>query len=144
MHVSEERERERERASVLGTTCQVCVDFEWSKRLIQTFASGAGHLTASSDVYSFGVVLLELLTGKRSLDKSRPVKQRALVDWATPSLADKKKVLHIVDPKLDADCPQRDVQKVARLACHCLDQNPKARPFMRDVVDYLESLQRAV
>ncbi|CAL9129787.1 unnamed protein product [Musa acuminata var. zebrina] len=103
-----------------------------------------GHLTASSDVYSFGVVLLELLTGKRSLDKSRPVKQRALVDWAAPSLADKKKVLHIVDPKLDADCPQRDVQKVARLACHCLDQNPKARPFMRDVVDYLESLQRAV
>ncbi|THU59258.1 hypothetical protein C4D60_Mb07t00240 [Musa balbisiana] len=100
--------------------------------------------TSHNDVYSFGVVLLELLTGKRSLDKSRPVKQRALVDWAAPSLADKKKVLHIVDPKLDADCPQSDAQKVARLACHCLDQNPKARPLMRDLVDLLEPLQRAV
>ena len=30
-----------------------------------------GHLTAKSDVYSFGVVLLELLTGRRSVDKRR-------------------------------------------------------------------------
>ncbi|KAJ8460695.1 hypothetical protein OPV22_033621 [Ensete ventricosum] len=103
-----------------------------------------GHLTASSDVYSFGVVLLELLTGKRPLDKSRPVKQRTLVDWAVPSLADKKKVLHIVDPRLAADCPQKDAQRIAKLACYCLDQNPKARPLMRDVVDYLEPLQIAV
>ncbi|RZR81665.1 hypothetical protein BHM03_00007946 [Ensete ventricosum] len=132
------------KASVLGTIGQGCVAFEWSKRLIQTFASGSGHLTASSDVYSFGVVLLELLTGKRPLDKSRPVKQRTLVDWAVPSLADKKKVLHIVDPRLAADCPQKDAQRIAKLACYCLDQNPKARPLMRDVVDYLEPLQIAV
>ena len=29
----------------------------------------AGHLTAKSDVYSFGVVLLEMLSGRRALDK---------------------------------------------------------------------------
>ncbi|KAI4376682.1 hypothetical protein MLD38_014418 [Melastoma candidum] len=31
-----------------------------------------GHLTSKSDVYSFGVVLLEILTGRRSMDKKRP------------------------------------------------------------------------
>ena len=30
-----------------------------------------GHLTTRSDVYSFGVVLLELLTGRLAVDKSR-------------------------------------------------------------------------
>ena len=43
-----------------------------------------GHLTARSDVYSFGVVLLELLTGRRSVDKTRPSKEQSLVDWARP------------------------------------------------------------
>ncbi|GFZ20812.1 protein kinase superfamily protein [Actinidia rufa] len=27
------------------------------------------------------------------------------------------------------------------LAYHCLNRNPKARPLMRDIVDYLEPLQ---
>ena len=30
-----------------------------------------GHLTTRSDVYSFGVVLLELLTGRLAIDKTR-------------------------------------------------------------------------
>ncbi|KAK1653147.1 hypothetical protein QYE76_070952 [Lolium multiflorum] len=39
-----------------------------------------GHLTAKSDVYSFGVVLLELLTGRRSVDKNRRGREQNLVD----------------------------------------------------------------
>ncbi|KAG6471143.1 probable serine/threonine-protein kinase PBL16 [Zingiber officinale] len=100
-----------------------------------------GHLTAMSDVYSFGVVLLELVTGKRSLDKSRPVRQQYLVDWVVPYLTQKKRVLAVVDPRLGKNYPERAVQKVARLAYHCLNHNPKARPLMRDVVDSLEPLQ---
>src|SRR6185437_6892417 len=41
-----------------------------------------GHLTAKSDVYSFGVVLLELLTGRRSVDRARRPREQSLVDWA--------------------------------------------------------------
>ncbi|KAK8535502.1 hypothetical protein V6N13_081625 [Hibiscus sabdariffa] len=37
--------------------------------------------TLRGDVYSFGVVMLELLTGKRPVDISRPKTSRELVSW---------------------------------------------------------------
>ena len=101
----------------------------------------AGHLTARSDVYSFGVVLLELLTGRKSVDKTRPSKEQNLVDWARPKLNDKRKLLQIIDPRLENQYSVRAAQKACSLAYYCLSQNPKARPLMSDVVETLEPLQ---
>ncbi|XP_068635985.1 probable serine/threonine-protein kinase PBL16 [Aristolochia californica] len=118
-----------------------------STRIMGTYGYAApeyimtGHLTASSDVYSFGVVLLELLTGRKSLDKSRPAREQNLADWAIPLLSEKKKLLNIIDPRLEGDYPIKGVHKAAMLAYHCLNRNPKARPLMRDIVDSLEPLQ---
>ncbi|KAM7264910.1 hypothetical protein ACFE04_002593 [Oxalis oulophora] len=100
-----------------------------------------GHLTARSDVYSFGVVLLELLTGRKSVDKTRPSKEQSLVDWARPKLNDKRKLLQIIDPRLENQYSVRAAQKACSLAYYCLSQNPKARPLMSDVVETLEPLQ---
>lgn len=118
-----------------------------STRIMGTYGYAApeyimtGHLTPRSDVYSFGVVLLELLTGRKSLDKSRPAREQNLTDWATPLLKEKKKMLNIVDPRLEGDYPAKGAHKAAMLAYHCLNRNPKARPLMRDIVDSLEPLQ---
>ncbi|KAG6595326.1 Receptor-like cytoplasmic kinase 176, partial [Cucurbita argyrosperma subsp. sororia] len=51
-----------------------------------------GHLTVRSDVYSFGVVLLEMLSGRRAIDKNRPTGEHNLVDWAKPYLVNKHKI----------------------------------------------------
>ncbi|KAG2310713.1 hypothetical protein Bca4012_025220 [Brassica carinata] len=121
-----------------------------STRIMGTYGYAApeyimtGHLTPGSDVYSFGVVLLELLTGRKSLDKSRPTREQNLIDWALPLLKEKKKVLNIVDPRMNCEYPVKSVQKAAMLAYHCLNRNPKARPLMRDIVDSLEPLQATV
>ncbi|XP_042017750.1 probable serine/threonine-protein kinase PBL16 [Salvia splendens] len=118
-----------------------------STRIMGTYGYAApeyimtGHLTPRSDVYSFGVVLLELVTGRKSLDRSRPAREQNLTEWAIPLLKEKKKVLDIVDARLGGDYPVKGVQKAAMLAYHCLNRNPKARPLMRDIVDSLEPLQ---
>lgn len=118
-----------------------------STRVMGTYGYAApeyvmtGHLTARSDVYSFGVVLLELLTGRKSVDKTRPSKEQSLVDWARPKLNDKRKLLQIIDPRLENQYSVRAAQKACSLAYYCLSQNPKARPLMSDVVETLEPLQ---
>ncbi|KAL4282520.1 hypothetical protein GQ457_16G002400 [Hibiscus cannabinus] len=100
-----------------------------------------GHLTAMSDVYSFGVVLLELLTGRRSLDKNRSPRQQNLVEWARPMLNDHRKLGRIMDPRLEGQYSEIGARKAAALAYQCLSQRPKQRPKMCDVVQTLEPLQ---
>ncbi|KAJ0030217.1 hypothetical protein Pint_13915 [Pistacia integerrima] len=118
-----------------------------STRVMGTYGYAApeyvmtGHLTARSDVYGFGVVLLEMLLGRRAVDKSRPSREHNLVEWARPLLNHNKKLLRILDPRMEGQYSVRTAMKVANLAYQCLSQNPKGRPVMSQVVELLESVQ---
>ncbi|KAK7388268.1 hypothetical protein VNO78_23080 [Psophocarpus tetragonolobus] len=100
-----------------------------------------GHLTAMSDVYSFGVVLLELLTGRRSVDKGRPPREQNLVEWARPVLNDSRKLSRIMDPRLEGQYSEEGARKAAALAYQCLSHRPRSRPLMSTVVKVLEPLK---
>ncbi|QHO05485.1 Putative receptor-like protein kinase [Arachis hypogaea] len=100
-----------------------------------------GHLTAMSDVYSFGVVLLEMLTGRRSVDKGRPSREQNLVEWARPALNDSRKLGRIMDPRLEGQYSEMGAKKAAALAYQCLSHRPRNRPSMPAVVKILEPLQ---
>ncbi|XAR63780.1 Non-specific serine/threonine protein kinase [Bertholletia excelsa] len=118
-----------------------------STRVMGTYGYAApeyvmtGHLTARSDVYGFGVVLLEMLIGRKAMDKSRPSREHNLVEWARPLLNHNKKLLRILDPRMEGQYSTKTAQKVASLAYQCLSQNPKGRPVMSQVVEILETLQ---
>ncbi|KAK6944646.1 Serine-threonine/tyrosine-protein kinase, catalytic domain, partial [Dillenia turbinata] len=118
-----------------------------STRVMGTYGYAApeyvmtGHLTARSDVYGFGVVLLEMLLGRRAMDKSRPSQEHNLVEWARPLLNHNKKLLKILDPRMEGQYTVRAAVKVAGLAYQCLSQNPKGRPNMNQVVEILETFQ---
>lgn len=94
-----------------------------------------------SDVYSFGVVLLELLTGRRSVDKSRPNREQNLAEWARPMLTDPRKLSRIMDPRLEGLYSETGARKAASLAYQCLSHRPKHRPTMSTVVKTLEPLK---
>lgn len=100
-----------------------------------------GHLTTRSDVYSFGVVLLEMLTGRRAVDKNRPQGEHNLVEWAKPYLTSKRRILNVMDTRLEGQYSLGGVLRAATLAMKCLAIEPKYRPNMNEVVRALEQLQ---
>ncbi|KAK4842396.1 hypothetical protein QYF36_020835 [Acer negundo] len=117
-----------------------------STRVMGTYGYAApeyvmtGHLTSRSDVYSFGVVLLEMLTGRRSMDKNRPNGEHNLVEWARPHLGERRRFYRLIDPRLEGHFSIKGAQKAAQLAAHCLSRDPKARPLMSEVVEVLKPL----
>ncbi|XP_024637588.1 probable serine/threonine-protein kinase PBL10 isoform X1 [Medicago truncatula] len=100
-----------------------------------------GNHTSKSDVYSFGVVMLEILSGRRIVDKNRPLRQHNLVEWAKPCLSNKRKILHVFDNRLEGQYEIEDAYKVAILSLRCLSIEAKLRPNMDEVVTNLEQLQ---
>lgn len=118
-----------------------------STRVMGTYGYAApeylatGHLTTKSDVYSFGVVLLELLSGRRAVDKNRPNGEHNLVEWARPYLSSKRKIFRILDTRLEGQYSLGGAQKAAALAIQCLSIEAKHRPTMDEVVTVLEQLQ---
>ncbi|CAA0808792.1 Receptor-like serine/threonine-protein kinase [Striga hermonthica] len=118
-----------------------------STRVLGTYGYAApeyvmtGHLSSKSDVYSFGVVLLEILTGRRSMDKKRAHREQNLVTWARPYLSDKRKVYQLVDPRLELHYSIKGVQKISQLALSCLSRDTNSRPSMDEVVKVLVPLQ---
>ena len=101
--------------------------------------SNTGHLYVRSDVYGFGVVLLEILTGLRAYDLTRPSGQTSLVDWYKPMLSEKCKLKKIIDPRME-EYPPEGINKLAQLILRCLQNDPKNRPPMSEVLLILERI----
>ncbi|KAK1372432.1 putative serine/threonine-protein kinase PBL15 [Heracleum sosnowskyi] len=99
-----------------------------------------GHLTTSSDIYSFGVVLLELLTGRRTMERTRAGKYD-LVDWSKQYLTSNRRLHHIIDPQLSGQYSVVGAKRMANLALQCVSSNPKDRPKMPQIIETLEALQ---
>nr|GMD56053.1 probable serine/threonine-protein kinase NAK isoform X2 [Ipomoea batatas] len=99
-----------------------------------------GHLYVKSDVYGFGVVLLEILTGLRVLDLSRPTREQNLVEWTKPMLVDKRKIKTIVDPRLEGQYPSRAATRIAELILKCFQGEPAKRPSMDEILNSLQEI----
>ncbi|XP_060211379.1 probable serine/threonine-protein kinase PBL23 [Lycium barbarum] len=102
--------------------------------------ASTGQLTTKSDVYSFGVVFLEIITGRRVIDSSRPSEEQNLVVWATPLFRDKAKFHLMADPLMGGDYPMKALYQALAIAAMCLQEEANTRPLMSDVVTALEFL----
>ncbi|KAG0470903.1 hypothetical protein HPP92_017603 [Vanilla planifolia] len=99
-----------------------------------------GQLTKMSDVYSYGVLLLELITGRKAIDITRPRDEQHLVHWAAPLFKDKSKFVEMADPLLDGNFPRKALYQALAVADMCLQHEASTRPLISDVVSAVEYL----
>ncbi|KAG4116967.1 hypothetical protein ERO13_D12G200200v2 [Gossypium hirsutum] len=92
-----------------------------------------------SDIYSFGVVLMEILSGKKSVD-SEFGDGNSIVDWVRSKIKNKNGVIDILDKNAGASCAsvREEMMQMLRIALLCTSRNPADRPSMRDVVLMLQ------
>ncbi|XP_024982952.1 protein STRUBBELIG-RECEPTOR FAMILY 3-like [Cynara cardunculus var. scolymus] len=102
----------------------------------------SGSYTYQSDVYSFGVVMLELLTGRKALDRSRSRGEQFLVRWAVPRLHDIEALSRMVDPSLDAAYSSKSLSRFADIISLCVQAEPEFRPPMSEIVQNLMHMSK--
>ncbi|XP_072971129.1 probable serine/threonine-protein kinase PBL21 [Typha angustifolia] len=99
-----------------------------------------GKLSDKTDVYAFGVVLLELITGRKAIDRSRPQGDENLVLWAKPLLQQGGGAIEkLVDPlmKLDSIC-WSEMRRMVLTATACISNEESERPNINQVISMLQ------
>ncbi|OAY48126.1 leucine-rich repeat receptor-like protein kinase TDR [Manihot esculenta] len=92
-----------------------------------------------SDIYSYGVVLMEIISGKRSVD-SEFGDGNSIVDWVRSKIKTKDGIIDILDKNAGASIAsvREEMMQMLRIALLCTSRNPADRPSMRDVVLMLQ------
>ncbi|KAL4353963.1 hypothetical protein GQ457_06G001330 [Hibiscus cannabinus] len=118
-----------------------------STRVMGTFGylapeyASSGKLTDRSDVFSYGVVLLELITGRKSVDPTQPLGDESLVEWARPRLIqalESGDCSELIDPRLEKNYVESEVLMMIEAAAACVRHSAAKRPRMALVVRALD------
>ncbi|KAK2632405.1 hypothetical protein EUGRSUZ_L01597 [Eucalyptus grandis] len=93
------------------------------------------------DVYSFGVVILEILCGRKNLDRSLDEEDMHLLSLFKRK-AEEERLLDIVDKSIDdMQLNGPNAVNMMRIAAWCLQGDYLRRPFMSVVIKALEGIE---
>ncbi|KAJ8619230.1 hypothetical protein MRB53_015416 [Persea americana] len=98
-----------------------------------------GKSSEKTDVFGYGIMLLELITGQRAFDLARLANDDdvMLLDWVKGLLKERKLEM-LVDPDLQSNYVDAEVEQLIQVALLCTQGSPMDRPKMSDVVRMLE------
>ncbi|GLJ27694.1 hypothetical protein SUGI_0543670 [Cryptomeria japonica] len=95
-------------------------------------------ITSKVDVYSFGITLLEIISGRRSLDLSvQDSSQYYFPAWAAAQIC-QGQMINIVDESVAAEADVEEVRRASVVGLLCIEKEEERRPSMEQVLRMLE------
>lgn len=100
-----------------------------------------GRASEKTDVFSYGALVLEVLTGRRPIEKDpngagKSASPGNLVEWVWNLYKDGR-VLDAADSRLCGEFDDVEMTRVIQIGLACSQQDPLVRPNMRGVVQML-------
>lgn len=92
-----------------------------------------GQVSEKTDVYSYGVLILEVVTGRKCIDHSRPLEEKFLKNWVS-TMSTRGLLLDVLQPELKGSCDVEEVIQTINIALLCVQYQPEMRPKMSEVV----------
>ncbi|KAL1548867.1 non-specific serine/threonine protein kinase [Salvia divinorum] len=97
-----------------------------------------GKVSESCDVYSFGILLLEIVTGRKPIQKLPGGMKRTITEWAEPHIS-RGRFKDLADPKLRGNFDENQLIQAINVVALCVQSEPDKRPTMKEVVLLLNS-----
>ncbi|KAM1172640.1 hypothetical protein ACFX2I_022717 [Malus domestica] len=102
-----------------------------------------GKVSESCDVYSFGILLLELVTGRKPIEKLPGGVKRTITEWAEP-LITKGRLKELADPRLRGNFDEGQLKQAINVAALCVKSEPEKRLKIKEVVDLLKGYEAQI
>ncbi|XP_049394516.1 probable serine/threonine-protein kinase At1g01540 [Solanum stenotomum] len=96
-----------------------------------------GILDEKSDVYNFGILIMEIVSGKPSIEYTTTENEEYLIDWMKSMVASQQ-YDQIVDPKLPEMPSMKELKIFLLIALRCVDPDVNNRPKMGEVIHMLQ------
>ncbi|GLJ54940.1 hypothetical protein SUGI_1179480 [Cryptomeria japonica] len=107
-------------------------------RLVGTFGYMApeyvmlGQLSSKVDVYSFGVVILEIICGRKNIDKRLSQEFQSLIEWVWRSYK-RGNIMDVIDKEMIESFSSEQVLRCIHVGLLCTQEDALVRPPMTSV-----------
>ncbi|CAA7016649.1 unnamed protein product [Microthlaspi erraticum] len=96
-----------------------------------------GRATTSTDVYAFGLLMLEVVCGRRLIERRVPEKEQVLVDWILELWEEGGDLLDAVEQSIRQEQNRGQLELVLKLGLLCSHHAEMVRPAMSSVMRIL-------
>ncbi|KAG2325486.1 hypothetical protein Bca52824_008214 [Brassica carinata] len=112
----------------------------WEQRYIAPEFLRTGRATTSTDVYAFGLVMLEVVCGRRLIERRAGEDEEVLVDWILELWEKGEDILVAVEENIRQEQNRRELELVLKLGVLCSHQAASIRPAMSAVMRILSGV----